>query len=65
LILNAPGVRKSIRSTSHHRRSPSEALYVIVGVSFTGVPIYTKGVLRRERGRDVLYILVSSKSRLP
>ena len=36
-------------------------MYVIVGVSFTGVPVYTKGVIRREEGRDVLYILVSSK----
>ena len=38
-----------------------ETLYVIVGVSFAGIPIFTKGVVRREGGRDVLYILVSSK----
>ncbi len=45
------------RSSSARR----ETLYVIVGASFTGIPIYAKGVLRREGGRDVLYIHVSSK----
>ena len=60
-ILSAPSVTKSIRSTSRERTSPRETLYIIVGVSFLGIPIYTKGVLRRERGREVLYILISSK----
>jgi hypothetical protein len=36
-------------------------LYIIVGVSFSGIPVYTKGVIRREDAHDVLYILVSSK----
>lgn len=60
-ILAAPGIRKTIRSRSPGRASRRETLYVIVGVSFTGIPIYTKGVIRREGRRDVLYILVSSK----
>jgi hypothetical protein len=60
-ILSAPGIRKIIRSRSPGRASRRETLYIIVGVSFTGIPIYTKGVIRREGSRDVLYILVSSK----
>lgn len=60
-ILSAPSVFKSIRSNSHARAARRETLYIIVGVTFLGVPVYTKGVLRKERGREVLYILVSSK----
>ncbi|MCI0637249.1 MAG: hypothetical protein L0206_25535 [Actinobacteria bacterium] len=60
-ILSAHGISKTLRSRSSSRRTPGERLYVIVGVSFSGVPIYTKGTIRREGGRDVLYILVSSK----
>jgi hypothetical protein len=60
-ILSAPSISKSIRSRSQARSAPHETLYVIVGVTFLGVPVYTKGVLRKEGGREVLYILVSSK----
>ena len=60
-ILSAQGIQKILRSRSPSRRSPGERLYVIVGVSFSGIPIYTKGTIRHENGRDVLYILVSSK----
>ena len=49
-ILSAPAIRKSLRSLSRHRAAPREALYVIVGVSLSGIPIYTKGVLRKEGG---------------
>jgi hypothetical protein len=64
-ILGAPGVQKTMRSRSSGRGAPGERIYVIVGVSFRGIPIYTKGVVRREDGHDVLYILVSSKRSLP
>jgi hypothetical protein len=60
-ILAAPAITKVLRSRSPRRRAPRETLYVIVGVSFTGIPVYTKGVIRHEGGHDVLYILVSSK----
>jgi len=36
-------------------------MYVIVGPSLAGVSVYTKGFLRKEGGREVRYILVSSK----
>lgn len=60
-ILSAPAIQKILRSRSLHRGVRGEKMYVIVGVTFTGVPVYTKGVIRREEGQDVLYILVSSK----
>ena len=60
-ILSAPAIHKTIRSRSPLRAAPRETLYVVVGISFTGIPIYTKGVIRREGATDVLYILVSSK----
>jgi hypothetical protein len=60
-ILSAPGIRKSLRSRSPRRAAQRETLYVIVGVSFGGIPVYTKGVIRRDNGRDIFYILVSSK----
>jgi hypothetical protein len=64
-ILSAPGIHKTLRSRSTRRTSRRELLYVIVGVTFEGIPVYTKGVIRREQGHDVLYILVSSKRNIP
>ena len=64
-ILSAPGIHKTLRSRADRRSAGRETLYVIVGVNFSGIPIYTKGVIRKEGGRDVLYILVSSKRSLP
>lgn len=66
-ILSAPAIAKALRSRSPARRTPGERMYVIIGVSFSGVPIYTKGVIRREAAGkiDVLYILVSSKRSIP
>lgn len=60
-ILSAPAIHKTMRSRSPHSGKPAEKIYIIVSVSYSGIPIYTKGVLRKEGGRDVLYILVSSK----
>ena len=53
-IVSAQSVYKVLRSRSPSRRSPGERLYVIIGVSFSGIPIYRKGVIRREEGRDML-----------
>jgi len=64
-ILSAPGIHKTLRSRSTRRNARRELLYVIVGVTFDGIPVYTKGVIRREEGHDVLYILVSSKRSIP
>jgi YgiT-type zinc finger domain-containing protein len=60
-ILSAPGIQKVLRSRSPRRAATRETLYVIVGTSFSGFPVYTKGVIRKEGGQDVLYILVSEE----
>jgi hypothetical protein len=61
-ILSASRIYKVLRSTSIARKSRRETMYVIVGRSFRGIPIYTKGVIRKEAdGTAALYILVSSK----
>jgi len=64
-ILSAPSIRKRLRSRSSRHPAAREPLYVIVGVSFAGIPIYTKGVIRKEGRQEILYILVSSKRSIP
>jgi len=60
-IINARGITKVLRSTSTRRVARSERLYVIEGLTFDGLLIYTKGVIRRLAGEDTFYILVSAK----
>ncbi len=59
-ILNAPAIFKVLRS-----RSPiggkTERLYVIKGLTFDGVAIYTKGKILKTAGVDFFYVLISSK----
>jgi hypothetical protein len=64
-IVCASYIHKTLRSTSTRRSLRRERLYVIIGVSFDGIPVYTKGTIRREGRRAVLYILISSKRSLP
>ena len=61
-ILDADHVDKVIKS--HHRGSDgssTERMYVIKNRSLDGTPIYTKGVIKTQRDRQVFYILISSK----
>ena len=60
-IVNAVAIKKVIRSTSPLRSGRREKLYVIEGFTFDGLLVYTKGVIRRELGQEILYILVSAK----
>ena len=60
-IMNAHRIDKVLRSQSHHRGATSERLYVIKGLTYDGVAIYTKGKIARFRGQEVFYVLVSSK----
>jgi len=59
-IINASEISKKLRS-----RNPTsgkrEMLYVIKGVTYDGIEIYTKGKLLSQEGRDVFYVLISSK----
>lgn len=60
-IMTAVAINKTIRSKSPDRTSRNEKLYVIVGTNYEGLPIYTKGLIRRIEDRDVFYFLISSK----
>jgi len=59
-ILNAPTVFKVIRSRNPHTNR-SEKLFVIKGLTFDGLDIYTKGKILTKEGADVFYVLISSK----
>jgi hypothetical protein len=59
-ILNAPGIFKSLRSRNP-KTGKAERLYVIKGLTFDGLEIYTKGKILKKEGVDVFYVLISSK----
>ncbi len=59
-ILNAPAIVKTIRSTSSVT-GKREMLYVLVGITYTGLVIYTKGKILRKGGEEVFYVIISSK----
>jgi arginine/lysine/ornithine decarboxylase len=60
-VVNAPAISKKLRSRSSRRLAPDEKLFVIVGSTYDGVLVYTKGTVRRVHGEDVYYFFVSSK----
>jgi len=59
-ILNAPGIFKVLRSRNPQTKR-AEKLYVIKGLTFDGLDIYTKGKMLMKEGVDVFYVLISSK----
>ena len=59
-ILNAPTIFKALRSRNP-RTKKSEKLYVIKGLTFDGLDIYTKGKILTKEGVDVFYVLISTK----
>jgi hypothetical protein len=59
-ILNAPSILKRLRSRNP-RDGKREYLYVILGITFDGLVIYTKGKIAKLEDREVFYVLVSSK----
>jgi len=59
-ILNAPAIFKVLRSRNS-TAGRSERLYVIKGLTFDGVDVYTKGKILKEQGIDIFYVLISSK----
>jgi hypothetical protein len=59
-ILNAPAIFKVLRSRNP-KAQRSERLYVIKGLTFDGVDIYTKGKILKKEGVDIFYVLISSK----
>ncbi|HOZ49133.1 MAG TPA: hypothetical protein PK468_21195 [Candidatus Hydrogenedentes bacterium] len=59
-ILNAPSIFKTLRSRNPQTKG-TEKLYVIKGLTFDGIAIYTKGKVLRKAGVDIFYVLISSK----
>jgi hypothetical protein len=59
-IVNAPAINKTLRSRNP-KSGKTERLYVIKGLTFDGMDIYTKGKILHEDGVDVFYVLISSK----
>ncbi len=59
-ILNAPVIAKTLRSR-HPTTGKRESLYVIIGITFTGMPIYTKGKLAKQNQEELFYVFISSK----
>ena len=53
-------ISKVLRSRNP-RSGAIERLYVIKGLTFDGLAIYTKGKIQTEKGVDIFYVLVSSK----
>ncbi|HPC93861.1 MAG TPA: hypothetical protein PLU87_02895 [Sedimentisphaerales bacterium] len=59
-ILNAPAIFKVLRSRNP-KAGTSERLYVIKGLTFDGMDVYTKGKILKREGVEVFYVLISSK----
>ncbi len=59
-ILNAPAIIKRLRS-ANPETGEREYLYVLVGVTYDGTVIYTKGKIVKKGGQEVFYVLISSK----
>lgn len=59
-ILNAPAITKTLRS-KNPTSGAIERLYVIKGLTFDGLDVYTKGKIVARTGIDVFYVLISSK----
>lgn len=59
-ILNAQFVRKK-RSISRFRRGRREKVYIIESFTYSGILVYTKGVIRGTGEGQRFYLLISSK----
>ena len=59
-ILSAETVR-SKRSVSRNRRERREMIRIIEGETLDGIRVYTEGVIRKQGGKEVFFVLVSAK----
>jgi len=59
-IINAPAIAKTLRS-QNPQSGQRETLYVIKGLTYDALTVYTKGKLATFEGREVFYVLISSK----
>ncbi len=59
-IWNAPVIYKTLRS-KNPISGKREILYVIKGLTFDGLAIYTKGKILKYKQKEVFYVIISSK----
>ncbi len=59
-IINAPAISKTIRSNSP-KTGEREYLHIIVGPTYRGLILYTKGKVQIEDDQETFYIIISSK----
>lgn len=59
-IMNAKTVQTK-RSRSAHRQRRREKICIVTASTYSGIRIYTKGVLRERTDRLEFYVLISSK----
>jgi hypothetical protein len=59
-IVNAPAINKVLRSRNP-RTGSAETLYVIKGVTYDGIFVYTKGKIDKAGNEEVYYVFISSK----
>ncbi len=59
-IINAPAISKTARSR-HPVTGEREYLHIIIGPTYSGRILYTKGKVQVEDDREVFYIIISSK----
>lgn len=60
-IINAHKIDKVMRSTSRGKTHRGEKVYVIQGLTYDNILVYTKGTIKKFEGKDILYFLISSK----
>lgn len=60
-IMNAHKIDKVMKSTSKGKTHKGEKVYVIQGLTYDNILIYTKGTIKKADGQDILYILISAK----
>ena len=59
-IWNVPAINKTIRS-KNPKTGKREMLYIIKGLTFDGLAIYTKGKILTYQKQEIFYVLISSK----
>lgn len=59
-IINAPAITKTLRS-KNPQSGQRETLYIIKGLTYDALTVYTKGKVATVEGREVFYVLISSK----
>ena len=59
-IINAPSISKTLRSKDPFS-GRRENLYIIKGLTYDGLLIYTKGKISKIADQEFYYVLISSK----